>query len=145
MPLVGYAFLAGAIVWMLRRPTATWILRLRGPDQERVRIVAAVLVAALGAIGVAVLGVQLGEEGEPEVLGWAISGAVILGAVLYVAGLLAWRGGRAVGLRRIGWLLMVAAFAIPSTITLALPLAALLAPTLTAIPEPKAPHGKLAR
>ena len=70
-------------------------------------------------------------------LGWTIGAAVSLGSVVYAAGLLAWRGGRALGLRVVGWVLMVAALAIPSTLTLGLPLVALLALTLAPIPQQK--------
>jgi hypothetical protein len=69
------------------------------------------------------------------VLGWTIGAAVSLGGVVYAAGLLAWRGGQALGLRILGWVLLLMAFAIPSTLTLGLPLVALLALALAPIPE----------
>jgi hypothetical protein len=56
---------------------------------------------------------------------------------MYAAGLLTWRGGQALGLRVLGWVMMVAALAIPSTLTLGLPLVALLALTLAPVPEQK--------
>jgi len=61
--------------------------------------------------------------------------AVSLGGVAYAAGLLAWRGGQALGLRILGWVVMVTALAIPSTPTLGLPLVALLVFALAPIPE----------
>jgi hypothetical protein len=60
---------------------------------------------------------------------------VSLGGVAYAAGLLAWRGGQALGLRILGWVVMVTALAIPSTPTLGLPLVALLVFALAPIPE----------
>jgi hypothetical protein len=60
---------------------------------------------------------------------------------VYAAGLLAWRGGQALGLRILGWILMVTAFAIPSTLTLGLPLVALLALALASIREQIAQRG----
>jgi hypothetical protein len=62
---------------------------------------------------------------------------VSLGAIGYAAGLLAWRGGQALGLRILGWVLTVTAMVIPSTLTLtpALPLVAVLA---VALPHPGA-------
>jgi hypothetical protein len=75
------------------------------------------------------------------VLGWTIGAAVSLGGVVYAAGLLAWRGGQALGLRILGWVLLLMAFAIPSTLTLGLPLVALLALALAPIPEQVAGDG----
>jgi hypothetical protein len=66
---------------------------------------------------------------------------VSLGGVVYAAGLLAWRGGQALGLRILGWVLLLMAFAIPSTLTLGLPLVALLALALAPIPEQVAGDG----
>jgi hypothetical protein len=137
--LLAYAFLAGAMVWALGRRGGPWVLQLGEPGQQRVRLAALTLDVAVGAIGIAVLGLQLGDHAH--VLGWTIGGAVSLGSILYAAGLLAWRGGRALGLRVLGWVLMVAAFVIPSTLTLGLPLVALLAVALAPIPEQKVAQG----
>jgi hypothetical protein len=104
------------------------------PGQQRVRLAAGVLATAVGAMGIAVLGLQLGGD-HVHALGWTIGAAVSLGGVVYAAGLLAWRGGQALGLRTLGWVLMVTALVIPSTLTLGLPLVALLALTLAPIPE----------
>ena len=68
-------------------------------------------------------------------LGWTIGAAVSLGGAAYAAGLLAWRGGQALGLRILGWVLMVTALVIPTTLTLGLPLVAPLAVALAPIPE----------
>ena len=139
MLLLGYAFLAGVLVWALGRRGGPWVLRLSEPGQQRVRLAALTLDTAVGALGIAVLGLQLGDHAH--VLGWTIGGAVSLGGILYGAGLLGWRGGRALGLRVLGWVLMVAAFMIPTTLTLGLPLVALLALTLAPIPEQKLTQG----
>jgi hypothetical protein len=93
------------------------------------------LVTAVVATGVVVLGLQLGGDDHPHVLGWTVGAAVSLGGVVYAAGLLAWRGGQALGLRILGWVLMVMALVIPSTLTLGLPLVALLVFALAPIPE----------
>jgi hypothetical protein len=98
-----------------------------------VRLAALTLDTAVGALGIAVLGLQLGDHAH--LLGWTIGGAVSLGSILYAAGLLAWRGDRALGLRVLGWVLMVAAFVIPTTLTLGLPLVALLALALAPSPS----------
>jgi hypothetical protein len=73
----------------------------------------------------------LPEERDVGLLGAAAS----LGGVVYAAGLLAWRGGQALGLRILGWVLLVTALVIPSTLTLGLPLVALLVVALAPIPE----------
>jgi hypothetical protein len=139
--LLAYVFLAGVVAWTLGRRDAPWVLRLTEPGRQRVRLAAGILDTAVGAVGVAVLGLQLGRPAHA--LGWTIGGALSLGSVVYAAGLLAWRGGQALGLRVLGWVLMAAALVIPSTLTLGLPVVALLALTLAPIPEQKvAPAGR---
>ena len=105
--LLVYAFLAGVIVWAFGRRGGPWILRLDEPGQQRVRLAAALLVTAVSAMGIAVLGLRLGGDDHAHVLGWTIGAAVSLGGAVYAAGLLAWRGGQALGLRILGWVLMV--------------------------------------
>ena len=134
MFLLVYAFLAGVIAWAFGRRGGPWILRLGEPGQQQVRLAAAMLVTAVSAMGIAVLGLQLGGD-HAHALGWTVGAAVSVGAVVYAAGLLAWRGGQALGLRILGWALMVTALVIPSTLTLGLPLVALLAVALAPIPE----------
>jgi hypothetical protein len=133
--LLAYAFLVGVVAWAFGRRGGPWILRLSAPGQQRVRLAAGMLATAVGALGIVVLGLQLGADDHAHALGWTIGAAVSLGGVVYVAGLLAWRGGQALGLRILGWVLMVTALAIPSTFTLGLPVVALLALALAPIPE----------
>lgn len=142
MVLLAYALLAGVIAWALGRRGRPWILRLGEPGQQRVRLAAGMLDTAAAAIGIAVLGLQLGGDDQALVLGWTIGAAVSLGSVVYAAGLLAWRGRLALGLRLVGWVLMVAALAIPSTLRLWLPLAALLGLTLALIPRQEVAHSR---
>ena len=92
-------FLAGVLVWALGRG-GPWVLRLSEPGQQRVRLAALTLDTAVGALGIAVLGLHLGDRAH--LLGWTIGGAVSLGSILYAAGLFAWRGDRALGLRVLG-------------------------------------------
>ena len=94
MILLVYAFLAGVIAWTLGRRGGPWILRLGEPGQQRVRLAAGMLATAVGAVGMAVLGLQLGSGDHGHVLGWTIGAAVSLGGVVYVAGLLVWREAR---------------------------------------------------
>ena len=142
MLLVAYAFLAVVTAWVLGPRGGPWLLRLSEPGQQRVQLAAGVLDTVVGALGVAVLGLQLRAADHVHVLGWMIGALISLGAVAYAAGLLAWRGGQAVGLRILGWVLMVIALVIPSTLTLALPLVALLATTLARLPEQQAAQGR---
>jgi hypothetical protein len=141
--LLAYALLAGVITWAFGRRGGPWILRLSEPGQQRVRLAAGMLDVAVGAMGMAVLGVQLGSGDYAHVLGLTIGAAVSLGGVVYAAGLLAWRGGQALGLRIFGWVLIVTAFAIPSTLTLGVPLVALLALAHAPIPA-QVPRGRAA-
>jgi hypothetical protein len=133
--LVAYAVLAGVVAWALGRRGGPWILRLREPARRRARLAAGLLDAVAAALGLAVLGLQLADDGQPHVLGWTITTALLLGSIAYAAGLLTWRGPQAVALRVVGYLLIVLALAIPSTLTLALPLVAPLAVTLAPIPD----------
>jgi hypothetical protein len=137
--LLAYGFVVGVIAWTFGRRGGPWILRLSEPGQQRMRLAAGMLATAVGAMGIAVLGLQLGSDGHAHVLGWTIGAAVSLGGVVYAAGLLAWRGGQALGLRILGWVLLLMAFAIPSTLTLGLPLVALLA--LALAPSPSRSRG----
>ena len=102
MVLLVYAFLAGVMVWAFGRRGGPWILRLGEPGQQRVRLAAALLVTAVSAMGIAVLGLQLGGNDHAHVLGWTIGAALSLGGAVYAAGLLAWQGGQALGLRILG-------------------------------------------
>jgi hypothetical protein len=133
--LLAYGFLVGLTAWTFGRRGGPWILRLSEPGQQRVRLAAGMLATAVGALGMAVLGLQLGGDGHAHALAWTIGAAVSLGGVVYAAGLLAWRGGQALGLRILGWVLLVTALVIPSTLTLGLPLVALLVVALAPIPE----------
>jgi hypothetical protein len=131
--LVAYAVLAGVVAWALGRRGGPWILRLPEPARRRVRLAAGLLDAVAAALGLAVLALQLADE--PHLLGWTITAALLLGSIAYAAGLLTWRGPQALGLRILGYLLIVLALAIPSTLTLTLPLVAPLAVTLAPIPD----------
>jgi hypothetical protein len=144
MLLLAYVALTVTTAWLLGPRRGPWMLRRSEPARQRVRLAAGVLDAAVGAMGLAVLGLQLGAADQPQVVGTMIGALVSLGAVAYGAGLLVWRGGQAVRLRILGWALMVTALVIPSTLTLALPLVALLAATLARLPERRVAHGQSA-
>ena len=90
MLLLAYGFVVGVIAWAFGRRGGPWILRLSETGQKQVRLAAGMLATAVGAMGIAVLGLQLGGDGHAHVLGWTIGAAVSLGGVVYAAGLLAW-------------------------------------------------------
>ena len=55
------------VAWALVRRGGPWILRLGEPGQQRVRLAAGMLDTAVGAIGVAVLGLQLWDVDVPGI------------------------------------------------------------------------------
>jgi chemotaxis signal transduction protein len=75
----------------------------------------------------------------------AMGGTLIAGAALYIAGVILWRGRTAYVVRFVGWLLVTAPLAVPSTLTLALPLAALLVVSLTEVESVRPRSGLIAR
>src|SRR6266540_4046832 len=124
MILFAYAIALLAVAWAVASRGRPWILRLDERRQQLIRLA-----------GVAVIWVQAtGEAADQAVLPWTIGAALIVGSVVHGAGLVAWQGSRAVALRLVGWALMTLAFSVPSTLTLALPLVALLVPTLALVP-----------
>lgn len=54
-------------------------------------------------------------------IGHLVFGGLTAGALLFLVGVAGWRGGLACAARSGGWVLMAAALATPSTLTLALP------------------------
>jgi hypothetical protein len=78
--LLAYGFVVGVIAWAFGRRGGPWILRLSEPGQKRVRLAAGMLATAVAAMGIAVLGLQLGGDGHAHVLGWTIGAAVSLEA-----------------------------------------------------------------
>lgn len=89
----------------------------------------------LGATATASIAVGLIATNDQTNLGRVALIMLLSGSILYLSGLVLWRERAGFVLRLIGLALMVSALAIPSTLTLLLPLAALLALTLRAAPE----------
>ena len=122
MILVGYVLLLAALGWVATRGRRWGIrTRLEGP----VRTLAAVLDA-----GFVVLGITLLSRHSATTTGVVILVALTLGALVYLCGLALWLGRIALVCRVAGWGAMAAALAVPSTLSLALPLLVLLTPTL---------------
>lgn len=111
---------------------------LRGsidPIPPRFESPARVLGVVAGA-GFAATGFLLLGNDEATFLGTTSLVLLAAGGIVYASGVARWRGPAAVGLRLAGWFLVVAALAIPSTLTLLLPLASLLVLTLRPTPGP---------
>jgi hypothetical protein len=132
MVFLAYLTLAVALLSLLGRETRTW-LRRAGTQREF-----AVRMAAFGAGILAVVAAAiLAQDASRNELVLLV--AVAAGGCLYVLGVLLWRGRGALLLRAVGWGLAVAALAVPSLLTLALPAAALLVVTLGSPPEHRRP------
>jgi hypothetical protein len=89
----------------------------------------------IGATGMASLALLLLWTNEPTTLGFIALIMLLVGSMLYLSGLALWHERIGFAARLSGWILAVAALAIPSTLTVLLPLAALLGLTLHAPPE----------
>jgi MFS family permease len=103
------------------REAFTWETRRR----SLVRGWTAALATAFAALAV----VRLGTMSNGVPLGYALAAAVAAGGAMYASASSSDRA-EALAVRRLGWLLMAAALAVPSTATLFLPLLAPLALTL---------------
>jgi hypothetical protein len=128
MTFLAYLTLSVALLSLLGRETRGW-LRSAGPQREL-----AVRMGALAAGAAAVLSalILLEQASGLELILLAVLAA---GGGLFTLGVVLWRGVPALALRAVGWGLTVAALAVPSMLTLALPPAALLIVTLGRPPE----------
>jgi hypothetical protein len=123
MAFLAYLTLSVALLSLLGRETRTWLGKADAQRELAVRICA--LTAAIVAVVAAAFLAQNASSRELVVLV-----AVAVGGCLYGFGVVLWRGRGALLLRAVGWALAVAALAVPSLLTLALPAAALLVVTL---------------
>lgn len=133
MIFVAYLLLLLAVVWMARQLPNPWLSRLNVRRQQTARTVAMIPAVLLVVLGVMLVGLQVGRDGPHSALSWLIAAMTLAGSLLYGLGVLAWDGRPAFLLRVIGWAMLVVALVIPSTATLALPLVALLVPTLAVV------------
>lgn len=126
MILLAYA--AALVLAVLAATSAARWVRAGGPERvARMRIATGAITAGyvLIVIGLAVF---LAEDGSAAA--WAITATAATGGLLYGAGLLRWYGSTAWVLRLVGWVLMFGTAAVPSHLTLLLPLVAALAVAL---------------
>jgi prolipoprotein diacylglyceryltransferase len=128
--LLGLLLVVAAVVAMLSG--RTWVKRLSDQRRQVVRWV--FIVLTFGMLG-ADLVLLVTNEQPSELSGLVILLAFATGALLMLGGLALWAGQAALSLRFFGWSLMVLAAAVPSTISLSLPLLAALALTLVGMPR----------
>jgi hypothetical protein len=95
-------------------------------DGLTVRLVSLVVDAFFAGVAVLVVRELTEHDGGAD-YAWLIVGALGLGALLHGLGLLDWNGDFGFAARATGTVLVVGALLVPSTLTLALPLAAFLA------------------
>jgi hypothetical protein len=114
---LSYALAAVIAVVALRRSArSSWLWR-------------AVLVAGAGGVGALGLALLVSAVRDHPTGGAAsiLLAALVVGALVFIAGVIAERWSGATRLRMLGWVLMVVPLLVPSTLTLALPLVAVLA------------------
>jgi hypothetical protein len=128
MTFLAYLTLSVALLSLRGRETRGW-LRKADPQREL-----AVRMIAFGAGILAVVAAAFLAQDATR-LELVVLVSVAAGGCLFALGVVLWRGRGALVLRALGWALAVAAFAVPSLLTLALPAAALLVVTLGNPPE----------
>ena len=121
MILAAYACLVVALAALISGST----FRLPGRY-----VLLARLVGIVGATTTAAIALLVISTNHPTTLGRIDVLILLVGSVLYLVGMALWRERTGFILRFIGWMLAAGALAIPSTLTLLLPLVALLALTL---------------
>ena len=96
----------------------------------------AVIAATIGA-GAALWLNHLASEADSTRIAYLLTGAICGGAVTYLVGALLGSGSVALRLRWIGWVVMTLPLFVPSTFSLGLPIAAVLAVTLRPLQRPE--------
>jgi hypothetical protein len=138
--LIAYLSLIGAIIWLLKREDGERILIRRPRLASWIRVAIALLALSFLALG-AVLVVGQSESHHPFRI---VAGATLIGgSFLYVLGAALWRGFAAYRLRVVGWCLVAAVLSVPSTLTLALPVVAIMAAVLVEVPVAGRPRSSL--
>jgi hypothetical protein len=87
---------------------------------------------AVAAGGIAVL--LIPSDGA-ETTGRILLSTLLLGSIVYLSGLVLWRGTVAFTVRLIGWIILVIPALVPSTLSLALPALAILTLTISPVPS----------
>jgi hypothetical protein len=138
MLFIAYAVFLGALGFSLARAAA----QHRQPaiwDRGSGSVTRGVVLATSLTVLVLSFAMALDRE-HTTLLGNALWVSIIVGSALYSAGAASWTGNPAFWLRGIGWILMAIACLVPSTLTLGLPLVALLAFALVPISSIRGPE-----
>jgi hypothetical protein len=136
MLLIAYLSLFGAIIWLLRGEHDDWVDRFRPAVVASIRIATSLIAVLLQVVGALVLV----KASELDALLITLAAALIGGGFLYFQGVALWRGRGAYSLRVVGWCLVVAALSVPSILTLALPVVAIMAVVLVQVPVAGSPR-----
>jgi hypothetical protein len=131
MAFLAYLTLTVALLSLLGRETRGWLRRAE-PQRELAMRMGALVAGVLAVLAGVILAQQAGG------LELVLLVSIAAGGCVFVLGVVLWRGRGALALRALGWGVAVAALAVPSLLTLALPAAALLVVTLGRAPEPGA-------
>lgn len=127
MLFLAYACLAVVLIAYLRGSAS----RVLGASGTRARVAAAVLALGLASIGVLLL---VAVE-ETTSMSLVLPLMLVAGGLAYAWGIVRWRAAGGTLVRWAGWILLVGALIVPSTLTLLLPVACLL---VTQLREPEA-------
>jgi hypothetical protein len=111
---------------------------------RRATLISVVPVALAVAAGAALWLNHLASEPGTIALGYVVTTAICLGAVIYLIGTVLGYGLFALRLRWAGWIVMTLGFVVPSTFSLALPIVLFLAVTLRPLP-PRPPSEQPSR
>ena len=127
MILLAYGCLALVLVAFISRGGAFQL-------SNRARVFAR-LFGMIGATAIASIALLLIASNHASTLGLVLLLMLCFGSVLYLCGLALWQERAGYALRLAGWILAVSGLAIPSTLTLLLPVACVLALTINSTSE----------
>jgi hypothetical protein len=132
MIFVAYLCLAFVFAVLLLRGGATFRL------SRRFELLARLLgmIGAVAFASIAVLLLRANHGDGPMAL--LLTLVLLCGSITYLSGVALWREQVGLWLRFSGWFLVIAVLVVPSTLTLLLPVAALLTLTLCIEPEDRA-------
>ena len=101
---------------------------------RRTQLFARVL-GMIGATATASIALLLIASNHPPTFGLVLLLTLCFGSVVYLCGLALWHARAGYALRLVGWIFAVSALAIPSTLTLLLPVVCVLALTINSTSE----------
>lgn len=127
--LLAYLCLAAALYSYVSGTNRSWVVGGRTSGHYGLRVGATITAVFLVGLGGLVLAQQHNLTSPAAIP----VGTLVLGAVAYTVGIALWIGRLAYACRLTGWIAIVTALSVPSTLTLAMPLAALLVVTVSRV------------